>query len=79
MKIGMNLLLWTGHVTSELYPLFGKLKAAGFDGVEIPLFEGDVAHYKTLSHAPYAFGAITVRMRSRLSAASGASSMTIAR
>ena len=31
------------------------------------------------SHAPCALGAITVRMRSRLSAASGASSMTIAR
>ncbi|CAN5599717.1 sugar phosphate isomerase/epimerase [soil metagenome] len=48
MKIGMNLLLWTGHVTSELYPLLGKLKAAGYDGVEVPLFEGDVSHYKTL-------------------------------
>jgi D-psicose/D-tagatose/L-ribulose 3-epimerase len=46
MKTGMNLLLWTGHVTAEHYPLFGKLKAAGFDGVEIPIFEGEVAHYK---------------------------------
>jgi D-psicose/D-tagatose/L-ribulose 3-epimerase len=46
MKIGMNLLLWTTHVTDELFPLFGKLKQAGFDGVEIPLFGGDTAHYK---------------------------------
>src|SRR5437762_14083243 len=46
MKTGMNLLLWTGHVTAEHYPLFGKLKAAGFDGVEIPLFEGEPAYYK---------------------------------
>lgn len=46
MKAGMNLLLWTGHVTDEHYPLLGKIKAAGFDGVEIPLFEGDPAHYR---------------------------------
>jgi D-psicose/D-tagatose/L-ribulose 3-epimerase len=48
MKIGMNLLLWTTHVTAELFPLFGKLKQAGFDGVEVPLFGGDAAHYKTI-------------------------------
>lgn len=48
MKTGMNLLLWTAHVTSEHYPLLGKLKQAGYDGVEIPLFEGDAAHYKML-------------------------------
>lgn len=49
MKTGMNLLLWTTHVTQELYPLLGKLKATGFDGVEIPLFEGDANHYKSLA------------------------------
>jgi D-psicose/D-tagatose/L-ribulose 3-epimerase len=48
MKTGMNLLLWTGHVTAEHFPLFGKLKAAGYDGVEIPVFEGDPAHYRML-------------------------------
>ncbi len=49
MKTGMNLLLWTTHVTDSLFPLLGKLKATGFDGVEIPLFEGDAAHYKTIA------------------------------
>ncbi len=48
MKYGMNLLLWTTHVTSELFPLFEKLKKTGFDGIEIPIFEGDAAHYKTI-------------------------------
>jgi D-psicose/D-tagatose/L-ribulose 3-epimerase len=48
MKIGMNLLLWTTHVTQQHFPLFGKLKQAGFDGAELPLFEGDAAHYKTV-------------------------------
>lgn len=48
MKYGMNLLLWTGHVTSEHFPLLAKLKQTGFDGVELPLFGGDAAHYKTV-------------------------------
>jgi D-psicose/D-tagatose/L-ribulose 3-epimerase len=48
MKIGMNLLLWTGGVTAEHYPLLGKLKAAGFDGVEVPLFGGTPADYKPI-------------------------------
>ena len=45
MRTGMNLLLWTAHVTEEHFPLMAKLKAAGFDGVELPLFDGDAAHY----------------------------------
>jgi D-psicose/D-tagatose/L-ribulose 3-epimerase len=48
MKTGMNLLLWTTHVTAEHFPTLEKLKRAGFDGVEIPLFEGDAAHFKTV-------------------------------
>ena len=46
MKIGMNMLLWTTHVTEEHFPQLEKIKAAGFDGVEIPLFEGDDAHFQ---------------------------------
>ncbi len=48
MKIGFNLLLWTGHVEDEHLPLLEKLKDAGYDGVEVPLFEGDVSHYQKL-------------------------------
>jgi D-psicose/D-tagatose/L-ribulose 3-epimerase len=48
MKTGMNLLLWTTHVTADLFPTLAKIKAAGFDGVEIPLFEGDDDHYKNI-------------------------------
>src|SRR5262245_9185678 len=46
MKTGMNLLLWTTHVTTEHFPLLAKLKKTGYDGVEIPLFAGDSAHYQ---------------------------------
>ena len=49
MKTGMNLLLWTTHVTEQHFPLFAKLKHAGFDGVELPLFEGDAHHYKKVA------------------------------
>src|SRR5204862_2743486 len=48
MKTGMNLLLWTTHVTEEHFPLLAKLKKAGYDGVELPLFEGDAAHYRKI-------------------------------
>jgi D-psicose/D-tagatose/L-ribulose 3-epimerase len=48
MNIGMNLLLWTGHVTDADFPTLEKLKAAGFDGVEIPLFDGTAEHYRNV-------------------------------
>ncbi|MFN4260291.1 MAG: sugar phosphate isomerase/epimerase family protein [Gemmataceae bacterium] len=48
MKIGMNLLLWTTHVTEEHFPLLAKLKQVGYDGVELPVFEGDAGHYRKI-------------------------------
>ncbi|MSR31683.1 MAG: sugar phosphate isomerase/epimerase [Gemmataceae bacterium] len=51
MKTGMNLLLWTAHVTEEHFPLLEKLKKTGFDGVEIPLFDGKADHYKKVKKA----------------------------
>jgi D-psicose/D-tagatose/L-ribulose 3-epimerase len=48
MKIGFNLLLWTGHVTNDHRSLLRNIKRAGYDGVEIPIFEGDPDHYARL-------------------------------
>jgi D-psicose/D-tagatose/L-ribulose 3-epimerase len=48
MKLGFNLLLWTPHVTAEHEPILRALKATGYDGVEIPMFEGDADHYARL-------------------------------
>lgn len=49
MKIGMNFLLWTGHVTEEHSETLHKLKAVGFDGVEIPVFDtSSTTHYRDL-------------------------------
>jgi D-psicose/D-tagatose/L-ribulose 3-epimerase len=49
MKTGMNLLLWTTHVTSEHFPILAKLKQTGFDGVELPVFEGGKEHYQGIA------------------------------
>ena len=42
MKYGMNLLLWSGEVTDDLMPVCEQLKAAGYDGVELPMFNLDL-------------------------------------
>jgi D-psicose/D-tagatose/L-ribulose 3-epimerase len=51
MRAGFNLLLWTTHVSDVHLPLLGKLKATGYDGVEIPLFEGEAGHFRWLTRA----------------------------
>ncbi len=50
MKIGMNMLLWTNHVTEQHYHIMEQIKKQGFNGVELPLGEGDVAHYSKLGN-----------------------------
>lgn len=50
MKIGMNMLLWTDHVTEEHFPIIESLKEVGFQGIEIPLGDGDIAHYTALGN-----------------------------
>ena len=51
MKTGINLLLWTPFVTEEHFGILEKLKAAGYDGAEIPLFGGDADHYQKVGKA----------------------------
>jgi len=48
MKIGINLLLWSSKIGEAHYPLFVELKRMGYDGVEIPVFEGTSTEYKAL-------------------------------
>jgi len=50
MKIGMNMLLWTNHVTEEHYHIIDKLKQTGYNGIELFLGEGDDAHYTKLGN-----------------------------
>jgi D-psicose/D-tagatose/L-ribulose 3-epimerase len=46
MQIGMNMLLWASQVTAEHYPMMAAIKKAGFAGVELPVFEGNLTHFQ---------------------------------
>lgn len=48
-KIGFCMLLWTTHVTDAQRALLEDIKATGYDGVEIPIFEGSPDHYAGLA------------------------------
>jgi D-psicose/D-tagatose/L-ribulose 3-epimerase len=41
MKFGMNLLLWSGDLNDAMLAVAEKLKAMGFDGVELPIFDAN--------------------------------------
>jgi D-psicose/D-tagatose/L-ribulose 3-epimerase len=45
VKIGVNLLLWTSRLGREHLTILRMLKALGYDGVEVPVFNGTPAHY----------------------------------
>lgn len=51
MKIGFCMLLWTTSVRDEHKPLLADLKATGYDGVEIPIFEGTPDDYAAIGRA----------------------------
>jgi len=48
MKTGMNMLLWTDHVSQQHFPIIEALKETGYDGVEVPLGIGNKEHYRRL-------------------------------
>lgn len=48
MKLGFCLLLWDTFITEAHAPIIADIKATGYDGVEVPVFTGDVAHYEKL-------------------------------
>ena len=64
MKFGMNLLLWTGEIHEGLLPVLEQLKAIGYDGVELPIFNLDLDYAswgKRLDRLGLARTAVTVR------------------
>jgi D-psicose/D-tagatose/L-ribulose 3-epimerase len=49
VKLGMNMLLWSTDVSGDEYrPVFEMLKAAGYEGIEVPIFELDPEPYAKL-------------------------------
>ncbi|QDS92395.1 D-tagatose 3-epimerase [Roseimaritima multifibrata] len=64
MKYGMNLLLWSGEVTEAMIPTIEHLKASGFDGIEMPMFNLDLDYAglgKKLDEIGLARTAVTIR------------------
>lgn len=51
MKIGMCMFLWTTRVGPEHEALLADIRATGFDGVEVPVFEGGTLDYSRLGTA----------------------------
>jgi D-psicose/D-tagatose/L-ribulose 3-epimerase len=45
MLLGFNMLLWASQLNEQHFPLLAKIKAAGYDGVELPLFDGKPEEY----------------------------------
>lgn len=45
-RIGMNLLLWGTEIDSSLFPVLEQIKAAGYDGVEVPIFDTNPSHWE---------------------------------
>jgi D-psicose/D-tagatose/L-ribulose 3-epimerase len=48
VKIGFNLLLWTTNVRSEHWTILEDIKRTGYDGVEVPVFDGAPQQYAEL-------------------------------
>jgi D-psicose/D-tagatose/L-ribulose 3-epimerase len=56
-KIGMNLLLWTTHVTEQHDAILDQIKATGFDAVEVPIFDtADLKPFERLGQRIKALG-----------------------
>lgn len=51
MRTGFNLLLWTTFPQEEHLGHLKLIKQAGFDGIEIPLFEGTPEHFQKVGQA----------------------------
>jgi D-psicose/D-tagatose/L-ribulose 3-epimerase len=48
MLLGFNMLLWTTHVDEQHFPVLAEIKRAGYDGVELPIFEGSPEHFRRI-------------------------------
>ena len=66
MRFGLNLLLWCDTLEDATLPVMEEIKAIGYDAVEIPIFEYDVAKYaqwgKRLDALGLARTGVTIRL-----------------
>ncbi|MGA0040990.1 MAG: sugar phosphate isomerase/epimerase family protein [Pirellulales bacterium] len=65
MRYGLNLLLWTDRMHEGMEPIVERVKAMGYDGVEMPMFELNESLYadwgKRLDDLGLARTAVSVR------------------
>ncbi len=65
MRYGLNLLLWTDTLDEAVLPVLEDIKQIGYDAVEVPIFESDVAKYgrwgKRLDEVGLARTGVTIR------------------
>ncbi len=47
MTYGMNLLLWGTEINEDIFPVLEQIKAMGFDGVEVPIFDVNPENWYT--------------------------------
>ena len=67
MKLGMNMLLWSTDVCGREYDeTFAMLKDAGFDGVEVPIFDREVDKYGELGERLEALGLERIAVGARV-------------
>ena len=60
------MLLWTNHVTEQHFKIIDQLQETGYEGIEIPLGEGDLAHYSTIGNHVTSMGMATTAVTSLL-------------
>ncbi len=66
MKLGMNMLLWSTDVCGREHDAtFAMLKDAGFDGVEVPIFDREVDKYAELGERLGALGLEPIAVAAR--------------
>lgn len=46
-KYAMNLLLWGTAINEELFPVLEQIKAIGYEGVEVPIFDVNPKNWQT--------------------------------
>ena len=56
MQVGINLLCLSGFIEAEHLPQLERLKALGYDGVEVPVLRGTPEHYAWLGRQLDALG-----------------------
>ncbi len=49
VRVGLSMLLFAGRVTAAHHAHFPRFRAAGYDGVEVPVTDGDDADYQALA------------------------------